>query len=61
MKNSVFGKTQENMGNRVQVELKVKDNHLTAFDTKQWLCEDTVHSHLHGHKDTASNPASPAL
>ena len=26
------------------------------FDTKRWLCEDTVHTHLHGHKDTVSDP-----
>ena len=30
---------------------------LTAFDTKQWLCEDTVHTDSHGHKDTVSNPS----
>ena len=30
---------------------------LTAFDTKHWLCEDTVHAHLHGHKDTVSDPS----
>ena len=30
---------------------------LTAFDTKSWLCEDTVHIHLHGHKDTVFNPS----
>ena len=29
---------------------------LTAFDTKRWLCEDTVHTHSHGHKDTMSDP-----
>ena len=29
---------------------------LTAFDTKRWLCEDTVHTHSHGHKDTVSDP-----
>ena len=28
---------------------------LTAFDTKRWLCEDTVHNHSHGHKDTVSD------
>ena len=28
---------------------------LTAFDTKRWMCEDTVHTHLHGHKDTVLN------
>ena len=22
---------------------------LTAFDTKRWLCEDTIHTHSHGH------------
>ena len=22
---------------------------LTAFDTKRWLCDDTVHTHSHGH------------
>ena len=30
---------------------------LTAFDTKRWLCEDTVHTHSHGHKDAVSNPS----
>ena len=30
---------------------------LTAFDTKRWLCEDTVHTHSHGHKDTESDPS----
>ena len=25
---------------------------LRAFDTKRWLCEDTVHTHSHGHRDT---------
>ena len=29
---------------------------LTAFDTKRWLCEDKVHTHSYGHKDTVSNP-----
>ena len=29
---------------------------LTALDTKQWLGEDTVHTHSHGHKDTVSDP-----
>ena len=29
---------------------------LTAFDAKRWLCEDTVHTHSHGHKDTVSDP-----
>ena len=24
---------------------------LTAFDTKRWLCEDTIHTPSHGHKD----------
>ena len=27
----------------------------TAFGTKRWLCEDTVHTHSHGHKDTVSD------
>ena len=22
---------------------------LTAFDTKRWLCDDTIHTHSHGH------------
>ena len=30
---------------------------LTAFDTKRWLCEDTVHSHSHCHKETVSDPS----
>ena len=29
---------------------------LTAFDTKRWLCEDTIHTHSHGHKDTVGDP-----
>ena len=29
---------------------------LTAFDTKRWLCEDTMHTHSHGHRDTVDNP-----
>ena len=28
---------------------------MTAFDTKRWLCEDTVHTHSYGHKDTVSD------
>ena len=28
---------------------------LTAFDTKQWLCEHTIHTHSHGQKDTMSD------
>ena len=28
---------------------------LTALDTKRWLCEDTVHTYSHGHKDTVSD------
>ena len=23
----------------------------------RWLCEDTIHSHSHGHKDTVSDPS----
>ena len=30
---------------------------LTEFDNKRWLCEDTVHTHSHGHKDTVSDPS----
>ena len=30
---------------------------VTAFDTKRWLCENTVHAHSHGHKDTVFNPS----
>ena len=30
---------------------------LVAFDTKRWLCEDTVYAHSHGHKDTVSDPS----
>ena len=30
---------------------------MTTFDTKRWRCEDTVHTHSHGHKDTVSNPS----
>ena len=29
---------------------------MTAFDTKRWLCEDTIHTHSHGHKDTVEDP-----
>ena len=29
---------------------------LTAFDMKRWMCEDTVHTHSHGHKDTVPDP-----
>ena len=29
---------------------------LTAFDTKRWLCEDIVHTHSHGHRDTVADP-----
>ena len=29
---------------------------LTAFDTKRWMCEDTVRTHSHDHKDTVSDP-----
>ena len=29
---------------------------LTSFDTKRWLCEDTIHTHSHGHKDTVEDP-----
>ena len=28
---------------------------LTAFDTKRWLCEDTVHTHSRGHRDTVAD------
>ena len=30
---------------------------MTAFDTKRWMCEDTVRTHSHGHKDTVPNPS----
>ena len=30
---------------------------LTVFDAKRWLCEDTVHTHPRGDKDTASDPS----
>ena len=29
---------------------------LTAFDTKRWLREDTIHAHPHGLKDTVPDP-----
>ena len=29
---------------------------LTAFDTKRWLCEDTIHTHSHGHRDNVDDP-----
>ena len=25
---------------------------LTAYDTKRWLCDDTSHTHAHGHRST---------
>ena len=32
---------------------------LPAFDTKRWLCEDTIHTHSHGHRDTVGDPEAP--
>ena len=29
---------------------------LTAFDTKRWLYDDTIHTHSYGHRDTVANP-----
>ena len=29
---------------------------LTAFDTKRWLCEGTIHTHSHGHFDIVEFP-----
>ena len=29
---------------------------LTLFDTKRWICEDTIHTHSHGHEDTVEDP-----
>ena len=29
---------------------------ITAFDTKRWLCEDTINTHSHGHRDTVEDP-----
>ena len=29
---------------------------MTTFDTKRWMCEDPVRTHLHGHNDTVSDP-----
>ena len=29
---------------------------LTAFDTKRWLWEDTIHTHSHGHRDNVDDP-----
>ena len=34
---------------------------LTAFDTKRWLCEDTIHTHSHGHLATMSDLESMGL
>ena len=31
----------------------------TAFDTKRWLCEDTIHTHSHGHFITVEFPGRP--
>ena len=25
---------------------------LTAYDTKRWMCDDTIHTHAHGHRNT---------
>ena len=35
----------------------VRTVRLTAFETKRWLCEDTVPTHSHDHKYTVSNPS----
>ena len=29
---------------------------LTVFDTKRWLCDDTIHTHSYGHRDTVEKP-----
>ena len=29
----------------------IRTTHLTAFDTKRLMCEDTVHTHSHGHSE----------
>ena len=29
---------------------------LTAWFTKRWLCDDTIHTHSYGHMDTVENP-----
>ena len=29
---------------------------LTAFDTKRWLCSDTIHTHSYGYHDTTEFP-----
>ena len=34
---------------------------LTAFDTKWWSCEDTVHTHSYGHKTTMPYPKRMSL
>ena len=34
---------------------------LTAIDRKRWSCEDTVHSHSHGHKATMPYPERMSL
>ena len=31
---------------------------LTAFNTKRWLCKDTIHTHAHGHKDIVADPGA---
>ena len=33
---------------------------LTAFDTKRWLCKDTIHTHSHEHLKTAEFPGDLA-
>ena len=30
---------------------------LAAFDTKRWLCDDTIHTHSYGNRDTVENPS----
>ena len=34
---------------------------LPAFDTKRWPCENTDHTHSHGHKDTVSDPSNSQI
>ena len=34
---------------------------LTVFDTKRWLCEDTIHTHSHGHLSICTYVGSKRL
>ena len=46
--------------NRTVRTVHIRKIGMTAFDTKRWLCEDTVHAHSHGHKDTDPSDLFPS-